>query len=236
MIQEQPVPEEKDLSNIRYIISDWDGTLIDSWSQYLDAFAILMQERFGIDPDTSKEYYDSTAGESLAYQIQDAARKFAGINIKETLPLENLFWDNQNKLPLPPVIDGALETLRELKGRGYTVIVWSGTRSDILKDRLEKTGLGKYVDFSVSNEPGNSAKVKGGYLFTQISNYLKIPIDQLREKAVITGDGKGDIEGGIQVGCQTIGIPKKPEDGKVLEDAGADFVIPSIKNLLSLFT
>ncbi|MDO8487210.1 MAG: HAD hydrolase-like protein [Candidatus Curtissbacteria bacterium] len=225
-----------DLSNIRYIISDWDGTLSDSWPDYLAAFCKLMEEKFGVDPDKSKQYYNFTAGAALSNQIKEAAQKFANTTVEDTIELENLFWKYQKDLPAPPVINGASQALQELKNKGYKIVVWSGTRSDILVDRLVKTDLDKFIDFSIGNVPGSSTQVKGQGLFAEIAKHLNISTDELRQKAVVIGDGTGDIKAGREVGCPTIGIPKKPEDGKVLETAGADFVIQSIKDLPSLLT
>lgn len=235
MTEEQSRHIKKDLSSIRYIISDWDGTLVDSWQDYLTAFSRLMKEKFHVDLKKSREYYNSTAGRALTNQITEAAKRFANQTIENTVELENLFWDYQKDLFPPSVIDGALETLQEMKNRGYTIVVWSGTRSDILVDRLEKTGLGEYVDFSIGNVPGSKDLVKGQGLFAKIAEHLGVSIGELREKAVVIGDGKGDIEAGREVECPTIGIPKKPEDGEMLLDAGADFIVPTIKNLAKLF-
>lgn len=226
--------KERDLSNIRYIISDWDGTLVDSWPEATESFVHLMSEKFGIDPKASEEYYNETAGRALSGQIKDAAKKFKNIDVDNTLELESEFWDFKMTLTPPEVIKGAPEALKALKDKGFTIIVWSGTRTDVLKDAIIKTGLKPFVDFSIGNLPGSSVMIKGKGLFAEIAKHLGISADQLSCQSVVIGDGKGDIEAGREVGCPTVAIPKKPEDEKSLVNAGADFIIPQISDLPAL--
>lgn len=234
MIQEQSKPKEIDLSNVRYIISDWDGTLADSWPEATAAFTHVMLEKFGIDPKTSEEYYNETAGRALSGQIKEAAKKYKDIDAENTEELESSYFNFRMTLPPPKVIKGAPEALKELKEKGFTIVVWSGTRSDVLADALEKTGLKQYINFSIGNYPGSDVIVKGKGLFAEIARHLGISVDQLRSQSVVIGDGKGDIDAGLDVGCPTIGIPKKPEDEKGLINAGADFIVSTIGDLPAL--
>lgn len=233
MKKEKPEPKEIDLSNVRYIISDWDGTLVDSMPTYAAAYSRLMREKFGIDEAESGKYYLSTAGTVLTNQIKDGAKNFAGQQVEDTLELENLFWSYQIGSSTPQVIAGAQETLRELKERGYTIVVWSGTRSDVLVDALERTKLEEYISFSIGNEPRSSTKVKGRGLIDEIAASLKIPLDSLLSQSVVIGDGVGDIRAGIEINCPTIGILKTQPREK-LQAEGADFIIPQISDLPAL--
>lgn len=234
MIQEPPKPKEIDLSNVRYIISDWDGTLADSWPEATAAFTHVMLEKFGIDPKTSEEYYNETAGRALSGQIKDAAKRFKSIDVENTEELESAYFTFRMTLPPPKVIEGAPEALKELKEKRFTIVVWSGTRSDVLEDAIEKTGLKQYINFSIGNYPGSDVMVKGKGLFAQIAKHLGLSTDQLRSQSVVIGDGKGDIDAGREVGCPTIAIPKKPEDEKGLVNAGADFIVSKISDLPAL--
>lgn len=227
------MPKEPDLSNIRYIISDWDGTLVDSIPTYTAAYSRLMREKFGIDEAESGEYYLSTAGTALTNQIKEGAKNFSGQQVKDTLELENLFWSYQIGSGPPQVIEGAQETLRELKERGFTIVVWSGTRSDVLADALKSTKLEEYISFSIGNQPGSSTKVKGRGLIDDIAASLKIPPDSLLSQSVVIGDGIGDVRAGKEINCPTIGILKTQPKEK-LQAEGADFIITKISDLPAL--
>lgn len=152
----------------------------------------------------------------------------------ETSELESWYWDFRGALPVPKVIDGAAEALKKLKDKGLTIVVWSGTRPDVLEDLLETTGLGQSVDFSVGNVPGSDVTIKGNGLFAEIAKHFGISPEDLRKQAVVVGDGRGDIEAGREVGCPTVGVIKTTSGGK-LKEAGADFVIKDISELPALF-
>jgi len=231
--QEQPTPKETDLSNVSYIISDWDGTLVDSFPDYTAAFARLMQEKFGVDPKQSKPYYISTAGEALTNQIRIAAQRFTGQDVDDTVDLEQLFWDFQKDSDPPPVIDGANQTLETLVSNGFKIAVWSGTRTDILGIKLQQTGLRQFVDFEIGNTPGSTTQVKGSVLFKEIAKHFGISASDLCSQSVVIGDGVGDIRAGQAVNCPTVGI-LKTQTKDIFIAAGADFIIPSIKDLPSL--
>lgn len=226
---------KKDLSQVKYIISDWDGTLVDSFPNYTVVFSRLMREKFGVDQALSSQYYISTAGEALTNQIREAAKRFAGQSIENTIELEQLFWDYQKDSPAPPIIEGALETLKFLKEKGYKIIIWSGTRTDILGIKLQQTRLGQFVDFYIGNEPGSQEKVKGPFLFEEIAKHSDLSAEDLQRQAVVIGDGRGDMKAGQKVHCPTIGtLRTTPKQD--LRSAGADFIIPSIKDLPGLLT
>lgn len=101
MTQDQPQPKEIDLSNVHYIISDWDGTLADSWPEATAAFTHVMLEKFGIESKTSEEYYNETAGRALSGQIKEAAKRFKFIDVDNTLKLESAYFNFRMTLPPP---------------------------------------------------------------------------------------------------------------------------------------
>lgn len=233
MTQEQPKTKEPDLSNVRYIISDWDGTLVDSMPTYTAAYSRLMKEKFDIDEAESGKYYLSTAGTVLTNQIKDGAKNFAGQQVEDTLELEDLFWNYQIGSAPPQVIEGARETLTELKKRGYTIVIWSGTRSDVLVNALKSTKIEEYISFSIGNQPGSSTKVKGRGLINEIATSLNIPLDSLLSQSVVIGDGVGDIRAGKEINCPTIAI-LKTQPRERLQAEGADFIIAQISDLPAL--
>ena len=75
--------------------------LVDSWSEATASFTHIMSEKFGIDSKVVKSYYNQTAGRALSGQIKDAAKKFANIDIDDTLELESMYWDYRKNLPAP---------------------------------------------------------------------------------------------------------------------------------------
>ena len=75
---------------------------------------------------------------------------------------------------------------------------------------------------------GKSEKTKPE-LLTAISKKVN-----LSEPTVIIGDTKFDIQGGKEFGIKTLGITTGSDPRKELEEAGADFIIDDIKELLDI--
>ena len=233
MTQEQPKPKELDLSSIKYVISDWDGTLVDSMPTYTAAYSKLMKERFEVDEVESRQYYLSTAGTVLTNQIKEGARNFAHQQIEDTLELENQFWSFQIGSKPPEVIEGAEDVLQNLRQLGLTIVVWSGTRTDVLRSAIRDTGLGNYISFAIGNEPGSETKVKGRGLLEDVARNLQVPAAILPGQSIVIGDGVGDIRAGKEINCPTVGILKTQPREK-LEAEGADFIVAKISDLPAL--
>lgn len=222
-----------DFDKIEFLISDWDGTLTDSMSAYTKSFAGALNEALGIDIEDSREYFLSTAGEPLSNQLKTAARRFAGVEIQDSTPLENTFWRNLTGFK-PDIIPGAKEFLTKLKKREVKIIVWSGTKTDVLQEKIKLLSFSGLVDYAIGNEPGSSTLVKGPGLFSKIAEYFGISEDELRQKSVVLGDGIGDIKAGISVGVPTIGIVKTQSKDE-LGSAGADLIVNNLESLTEFF-
>jgi len=123
--------------------------------------------------------------------------------------------------------------LQTLKNKDYKIIIWSGTRTDILGTKLKQTGLNKSVDFYIGNKPASTTQIKGPALFAKIAKHFGIDPGDLKSESLVIGDGKADINAGKAIGCPTIGVTttKTHED---FQSAGADFVISSIEDLPGL--
>jgi len=231
--QTEPL-KEIDLSKVKYVISDWDGTFVDSQEPYSDAFGRMMNQNFQVDFKKAKDYYIETFGMTLVDQVRGAAQKFANKTVVDTSPFENIFWDSQLESGYPAQeIGGARQTLQYLKENGYTVIIWSGSRTDFLGKKLEETGFSKFVDFYIGNQPGSETLVKGPGLFREIAKHFQVTEEQLRDQSVALGDAQSDIEAGKSCNIPSIGVVKTTT-AENLKKLGADYVIEQIGDLSSL--
>lgn len=228
---EQEKQREIDLSNIKYLISDWDGTLIDSNEPNTQSFVSILHLKFGIDEKNLTKFYRGNFGSPLSYQIKEASKKFANIDIENTLPFEENFWNNLTDLK-PKILPGAKEGLTILKQKGIKIIVWSGTRSDILSRHINELSFSSLVDFSIGNVPGSKDLVKGSGLFKIIADHFKITTSELAANCLVIGDGRGDIEAGRAVGAIVGGIGVD-EENPILKEA--DFTFKNLPELAAKF-
>ena len=218
------------IPHVKYLISDFDGTLVNSMPLYTHCFLQTMKN---IVPHHQQltQFYRQTAGHSLSSQIKTAAKNFANLTIEDTTPLENEFFNHYQTYSHIDVINGAKETLEKLKINGIKITVWSGTRTDILGEKLQQANLYPFVDYYLGNVPGDSKLIKGPALFQQIADYFNISIEQLQQESLVIGDGIGDIEAGQKSGARTVGLGPNREQ---LRTAGADYIIETIADLPTL--
>ncbi|OGH08296.1 MAG: hypothetical protein A2152_01285 [Candidatus Levybacteria bacterium RBG_16_35_6] len=225
--------EKIDFSKKQYLISDWDGTLVESFENILEAFATVMEGEFKVKKDDAKEFMTVTNGATLSSQFIGAAKKFTNKDVEDTIPYEEAFWKLMEG-KTPKTIEGTRDFLEKAKEMGIHITVWSGTRSDFLEDQIKTLGLEFLIDFWVGTSSGTAAKNKAP-LFSKIIEFYKIPEVDLIEKSIVFGDGKGDIQSGKDLGIQTVGFLNNGKNNQKLEGSGADLLVERLSDLLQKF-
>lgn len=220
---------EVDLSNIEYVISDWDGTLVNSMEAYINSFARTLHEVFQVDQSDAARFFEDEAGKPLSWEIKEAVRRFAHKNIDNSKPYEEMFWTNLAGIK-PEVMPGAKEFMENLKNQRKKMVVWSGTRTDVLGKTIETVGFSPYIDFYIGNVPGDDKLVKGPGLFAKVAEHFGEESDEMARKTLVIGDGIGDVEAGRAIGAITggFGEPNKSDFGK------ADFTFSNYNTLLEM--
>lgn len=218
------ISKDVDLLRVKYIISDWDGTLVNSMQAYATSFAETIGTKFNIDRESLKSYFQSTAGRPLSQQIKQVLERFANVEIEDTKELEEIFWQNLNGMK-PEILPGAKKFLTALKQKRLRIIIWSGTRTDILKEKINLLSFSTLVDYYIGNVPGDEALVKGPGLFRLIAEKFGITPKELASKSLVLGDGIGDIEAGKAVGAITAAFR--------LENSNADFVFNNYSQIIN---
>lgn len=222
--------KEVDFSGVEYIVIDWDGTLVESMGAYTESYTKTLNSQFGIDPETLKEFYQETMGAPLSWQMKEGAARFAGVKIEDTKDLENLFWENLTGLA-PEIVPRAKEFLNQLGKRGFKVIIWSGTKIEILEEKINLLSFSSSVDFWIGNVPGDQNLVKGPGLFRLIAEKFGHTSQDLATKTLVVGDGEADMEAGRAIGAKTAGFTRFKTAAQ-LKKAGADFVFVDFPELL----
>ncbi len=227
---ENSLQKEIDLSGIRYVILDWDGTVVDSMPVYIKTFSSILKKQFNILEDQSEQFFTGEAGgKALSYQFKEGIRRFANVDIQDSENLESIFWDLL-KDQSPSLIVGIKELLIELRRRNMFIISWSGSPGDINQSVAERVGLSDFFDLITGSERGSSTKVKGQELFEDIAKHFGISSVDLARQSLVVGDMKGDVDAGLQVGAITAGFGD-PKDPKFKD---ADFVFQTHQELLDM--
>ena len=213
-----------DLSRIKTIVFDWDGTLHDSMKIYkkafLEAYQYLVDHEYApnkvwIDKDIQKflgtnpkEMWESFYPK-LSQEVIDTVSPMISRSMTESI--------RNNEAVLYP---GAKEVLIYLKNKGYKLIYLSNSKTYYMNAMDEAFDLCNYFDIMLCSEMYNFISKK--YILERIMQ--SIPKD-----VVMIGDRDIDIETGKYNKVMTIGCSYGYGSFKELEKA--DLVIDDIRKL-----
>lgn len=228
-MREQMPRKETDFSQVGYVIFDWDGTLVDSREAYTLAFTRLLQQKFAVEPEEARKYYQATFGNSLGAQFQEAALRFAHSQIQNTSELESFFWDQVKQEPTY-LLPGAAETLQKLRQAGYKIAIWTNARADVLEFKLREFGLEGFIDFKISEVVGSRDEVKGLVLFARIAQHFGVTPQFLAGRTIVVGDGERDMQAANLVGAAGVGVLGS-KTAEQLKNAGAQLTIIQLFDL-----
>ena len=159
------------MSNIKLIIFDLDGVLIDAREIHYEALnrsIFLVGKEFVINKEEHLSTYDGLP----------TKRKLELLSKNKGLPKDkhSLIWDNKQKFTLEVINETVKEDeriksiLKELKKSGYKIYVASNSIKETIKIILLRKGFMEYIDNYYSNEDVKNCKPRSEI-------YLKCMID-----------------------------------------------------------
>lgn len=201
------------------IVTDVDGTVMDAMHSYTEAFSSILL-KLGIPKKLSEEYFSRSAGTELKSQFEQILK--ASKNAYDDPSVKSLmdkFWETQKNIS-PKIYQDVIPSLSRLKG--YEIHMVSGTRHDVLDDRIKKAGMDKYLRKWVGWSDKYSKR-----------DHLK----SLSGKTVIyIGDGVSDMEMAKEFSLIGVGIVREGSkfSKKDLKEAGAAFVVSGFKEFMDI--
>lgn len=164
------------MAEIKYIMFDFDNTLVDSLKFWYDSIDRKAFKFFGVK--VNKEF--STARHGLTNrEICECFVKFSGANVETDDVVK--FWHDtmkenyQNKIKM---IKGAREILEELKRLGYKLVLASATPMNVLNVAVKHFELEKYFEKIYTEETLKAAKREPKF-YENLTNDLKILPEEL---------------------------------------------------------
>lgn len=211
---------------LKSVLFDMDGVLFDSMPHHAEAWHKTMQAH-GLDLSREEAYLHE--GRTGAGTINIVCRRQWG---RDATPeeIESIYQEKSvefNKYPAAKRMPGAWELLQKLKAGGLVPMVVTGSGQRSLLDRLEHHFPGMFrrelmvTAFDVKHgkpdpEPYLMALEKGNLRPTE---------------AVVVENAPLGVESAHKAGVFTIAVNTGPLDGKVLLEAGADLLFPSMQAL-----
>ena len=220
------------MARLGYLFFDLDGTIADSGAGITqsvnDMFAAV-----GADPLTETEVrriigppFQTTMPELLTARGIDTARTTEFIHEYRRIY-------RQHHLPFTPVIDGMREVVDTLAASWHISVVTAKpqTQADIA---VRATGLDHHMITVVG--PADDAPVHKSVLLRRALDDVERAHGSQPDLSTcwMLGDRHHDIEAGVQVGTRSAGVLWGFGDHAELTAAGADAVLSSPAELLSL--
>ena len=217
-----------------YILFDLDGTLTDpklgitSSVQYaLRALGIEEPSLDRLEPfigpplaDSFREFY-GLEGERLATAIDKYRERFATQGI----------FENE-------IYPGIPQMLADLKAKGKKLAIASSKPTLDVEQILEHFEIGKYFDHVVGSNMDGTRGTKEEVVEETLRQMLTVEMTpaQKRDAVAMVGDRKFDIEGARAHGITSVGVLFGYAPEGELEEAGADYIVNSVRSLQVLLT
>ncbi len=212
--------------NLKTLYFDYDGTLHDTMRLYkpafMEAFAYLrevgVEEDRVIPDDQIYQYLGYTAPQMWAMynpNLDPTIRDHASALITKRM-VQGM---KEGKAAL---FDGALETLKSLKKRGYHLVFFSNCKINYMQAHAQMFGLDQVFDAMVCAEQHD---------FISKADILKKILKDHPQPAAIVGDRHQDMTAGVENGLVTFACDYGY--GKEEELVDADIHLQSITDLLT---
>ena len=219
----------------KYILLDLDGTLTDS-SEGITKRVQYALEKMGItenDMAVLKRYIGPPLNESFT--------RFHGLSDEDSLKAVAYYRERyaDTRLYENKLFDGIKEFLAGLKKEGYIVALATCKPEIYVPTILKHFDIEQYFDVAVGSElEGGKRRHKDDVIEEVISQIIKLKdipatdIYDVKADAIMIGDRKDDVLGAKDAGIESIGLRYGFAEADELENAGADYILENVEDIL----
>lgn len=212
------------MNDIRIIILDFDGTLGDTAAVIIKTMQATIQE-LGLPPRT-----DSECAAMIGLRLIEIPKVLFPDHEMDgdlyALTYRRLFheYNTEGAVVLYPNV---METLEELKERGYILTIASSRSHASLAEYVENLGLSPIIGFILGADDVVNGKPDPEPVTRTLEKYGLKP-----EEAIVVGDTVFDIKMGKNAGTRTCGVTYGNGSKESLADA--DLIIDDFGQLLEV--
>jgi len=212
---------------IRHIITDVDGVILDRMPIYGEAYCLILMNYFSFKKESLLDLYFSTAGTPIANQFILALENHKITYNNEFIKrlVEEFF--NEAGRHIPELFPFATELISEIKKNGFSLCATSGSQTDELQKIFSQFGLN--YDYVLGSDKTPKSK-KHIELFAE---YLRVDFSQYCKESIYLGDGPTDMRIAKECGIMAVGITTTVSRKKLLY-AGADVIISELQDFLNI--
>jgi len=209
------------------LIFDFDGTLADTRELIVETNQEVMR-RMGY-PVKSEDEIGATIGlplvEGLLHMFPDLPKESLDAWVSM---YREVFEDLRHRI-VPSLFPGVKETLTKLHSDGHVLTVASSRKNASLNGFLQDMGVAPLFSYVVGVEDVTKAKPHPEPVLKTLEAF-GCPASG----AMVIGDMPVDIRMGAGAGVRTCGVSYGNASREILLSAGADYVIDSLPELISL--
>ena len=212
---------------IRLIIFDFDGTLGDTRRNIVTTMQMTIRET-GLPARTDHE-----CASTIGLPLDGCFEALYPDESKETILLctdtyRRIFQENLQTMK-PQVFPKVRETLLALKEQGLTLTIASSRWHKSLSELTHDLQIAEYISYLVGADDVVKAKPDPEPVLKTLS-----AMEFKASEALVVGDMNVDILMGRNAGAKTCGVTYGNGTKQELEEAGADYLIDSIDELLTV--
>ena len=211
--------------NIRLIIFDFDGTLGDTRRNIVMTLQQTMQEMHL--PLIDEARCAATIGLTLKDSFKTLFPQLIDEEAEECAATYRRIFEVNKKKMVPQLFPHVAETLAELQRRGITMSVASSRNMTSLRGFLKDMGIEQYISYVLGAEDVTKPKPDPEPVLKTLEA-MNIPASE----ALVVGDMPVDILMGRNAGTRTCGVTYGNASRQQLEEAGANFVIDDMEELI----
>ena len=213
--------------SIKLIIFDFDGTLGDTRRNIVTTMQMAIKEMQL--PERSESECASTIGLPLAGCFRTL---FPDI-MEELIPrcaetYRRIFNENLQKIT-PEAFPGVVKTLKNLKERGFTLTIASSRSRNSLIELTHNMGIVDYISYLIGADEVKEAKPKPEPVLKTLA-----AMQFAASETLVVGDMAVDIQMGANAGAKTCGVTWGNGSREDLNEAGADYIIDSMEELIDI--
>ena len=212
---------------IRLIIFDFDGTLGDTRRNIVTTMQMTIRET-GLPARTDHE-----CASTIGLPLDGCFEALYPDESKDTIRLctdtyRRIFQENLQTMK-PQVFPKVRETLLALKEQGLTLTIASSRWHKSLSELTHDLQIAEYISYLVGADDVVKAKPDPEPVLKTLS-----AMGFKASEALVVGDMNVDILMGRNAGAKTCGVTYGNGTKQELEEAGADYLIDSIDELLTV--
>lgn len=218
------------ITDKKYILFDLDGTLTDPKVGICTCVQHALKA-FGIEePDLDK------LEPFIGPPLKDSFMQFYGFSEEDAEAAIKVYRERFSTVGKfeNEVYEGIPGMLRALKDYGYQLAVASSKPECFVKDILKHFRIAEYFDVVVGSELDGSRVEKSEVIHEALNRLFHYRAFQ-KQKVVMVGDRKFDVEGAKNIGVTSVAVAYGYGPMEELEAATPDYIAGTVAELRALF-